>query len=169
MDRNKLVELRWLEISGLNLYCSTVEGKLAVPWITARVVQKLNAQEIRISTVEQTEAKNPCVKLRDWEVSHEVQQTIKVADFDDLKMWGIKQKTESLRKVYYYDLFINIIIIIFLLVSSPRKEVLNSVHHTPISSVKYHFQYFPLSTEKTLFQSSKCQLAVRPCRTKSWT
>ena len=44
-------------MSGLNLYCLTVEVKLALPWITARVVQKLRAQEIRISTVEQTEAK----------------------------------------------------------------------------------------------------------------
>ena len=77
-----MVELRLLEISGLNLYCLTVERKLAVPWITVRVVQELRAQEIRISTVEQTEAKNPCVKLRHREVSHEVQQTIQVADFD---------------------------------------------------------------------------------------
>ena len=59
-----MVELRWFEISGLNLYCLTVEGKLAVPLITARVVQKLRAQEIRIPTVEPTEVKKPCVELR---------------------------------------------------------------------------------------------------------
>ena len=83
---------------GIKLILFDCGRVVAVPWITARVVQKLRAQEIRISTVEQTEAKNPCVKLRHWEVSHEVQQTIKVADFDDLKMWGIKQKDRKFEK-----------------------------------------------------------------------
>ena len=101
--------------------------------------------------------KNSCVKLWHWEVSHEVQQTIKVADVDDLKMWGDKTKGQKVWEKFIIiiiinfiilSFFINIIVIIFLLVSSPKKEVLNSVHHTPISSVKYHFQYFPLTTER---------------------
>ena len=74
-------------------------------------------------------------------------------------MWGDKTKGQKVWEkfiiiiIIIIIIFINIIIIIFLLVSSPKKEVLNSVHHTPISSVKYHFQYFPLTTEKkcTLF------------------
>ena len=94
---------------------------------------------------------------------------IKVADIEGIKQKDRKFEKSLLLLSLLLSFFINTIIIIFLLVSSPKKEVLNSVHHIPISSVKYHFQYFPLTIEKTLFQRSKCQLAIRPCRTKSWT
>ena len=70
--------------------------------------------------------------MQHWEVSHEVQQTIKVADIDDLKMWGDKTKGQKVWEKFIIiiiiinfiilSFFINIIVIIFYLLAVLKRK-----------------------------------------------